>query len=565
MKSKINIWIAVLVLALVSCLENEMVIDTTDLDFRDYELSKVPIANIKVPLYKSVLKYKEMEELSIKDMEIDGEMKRVICFTYTKTEKMNWDENDIDIKEFSSTSKWGFKIPPKSDWPYSPLDDYQNTMSAKEPITTSTGGESSYVTKAEMAKCILNLTVSIPSGLICNNLVITIPQLKNMSTGQSFTTKTYFNISGDNYKIQENLVKHEFNLTELNGLSNPDEKLLLICTFTVSNTSSGFSGGDISVGLSFTDVKVDYMKGYFGKINYNPEEADKEIPFDFFKDFDFEGTVGIRDIIFDTKVTNSLGVPLKIDATEISFITKAGLQPLKVITASGTKPLSEVFDLDIPAATESGNNHLITPGIFSKSYTLAPIEFNDEQGFPTGIRFDFSGQLNPNGDTPPGENFIYRSDSDLAEAEISVTAPLHAKVGSFISIDKVDFDFNEWIKDYDEEFSKSIEYIELIMLINNQLPFEVELTADAIDKAEVTLENIVKNLKVEAKQENQSIKIKLTQDQIEKLKVGDVKQLLLYTQAKTANEDYVIVCEDDYINVQVFVSAKSSIPSNIFE
>jgi len=543
MKSKINILIVVLVVALVSCFENDIVIDTKNLDYRVYEISNVPIAKIHVPLYKSVVKYKDIDEMSVRD--------GVICFTYTQSAKIKWDEDEIGINPLMSPPTWRVDVPDIAEWPGTQIE-YSGVKTEKVQITTTSEDDESYVTYAELASLKMEFSFIIPTNLT-GNLTITIPELKKNNVAFS---KTYGNLQGSQNVRIENIENYIMDV--------PAKELQLECKFTVTNWG-GKSGGTLYFWLEITEVVVDYMKGYFGKIDYKPEEADKKIEFDFFKDLDFDGTVGIKDIVFETKVINSIGAPMNVKADDIYFINQNGGKT-EFINEDGTTKTK--FDLDIKSAEINESNYTITPSDNFFSQKLG--EFSFQNGaYPTAITFDFSGMLNPKGDNPEGKNFILRSGSDLAEAQVQVIVPLHVKVESFMSTDKLDFDYNDWIKDFGndsgEEFSKSIEKCEVILKINNQLPIEVVLSADAIDATEkILIEEIVKIENLDAKAET-TVKISLTQSQIEKLRTGNVTHLVLYTHAKSKNEEFVIVYETDYIDIDVSVNVKSSIPSNIFE
>ena len=534
MKSKINILIAVLTLALVSCLENDIVIDTDNLDFRIYEITG-PVTTLHAPLYKSIEKWMDFEGLTV----IDG----VICITYVKSAKINWKENEIGINEFNSSPEWEFYVPDVSSGEWF-LDGgqlkYAGEMTDKVKITTGED-DGSYVTYAELASCRLTFSFDIPSNLM-GNVTITIPELTK--NGVPFK-ETYSNLTGVKEFSPENLEDYIMKI--------PDKELQLKCDFEVRSLI-GLSGGRLSVGLSISDVRVDYMKGYFGQLDYIPEEADKQIAFDFFEELEFDGTIGIRDIVFETTVSSSIGVPLNIVTKEISFINEDGLK----------KKLANPFTLEILSAIESDeSNHTIIPQNDSNSQTLSDILFDKEEKYPTGILFDFSGTLNPNGDNPAGKNFILRSSSDLAEAEVKITVPLYFNVESYNRKDTVNFDYNDLIKD-DEEFSKSVEKCVITLKVNNQLPFEVILSVYAIDEAKnVVGEYIVTDMELVAKPDKQSpITIELTNDQLVLFSEKNVKSIVFNTRAGT--NGYQKVYEEDYIDIDVSINVKSSIPSNIF-
>ena len=526
MKSKNSIFIIVLALALASCLRNEIVFDTDNLDYRPINIV-APALDVHVPLYKSMAKHMDFEELFI-----NGE--GVVCIAYTHSEKIGWDDDELGIKDINTPLNWGYDVP------YSALPSVSGTISISLPVTTSKTG--TYITEAELESCNLNVSFSVPNNLT-GNVTITIPQLKDQA-GATFT-KTYNGLlPGINNFPALNLANHK--------LETPEKTLKIECLITVSS-SGGFVSDKLEVAISINNVNVNYMKGYFGQLEYIPYEADKEIAFDFFDELLFDGTVGIKDIVFEAKTVNSMGAPFNIDAKKISFINE-----------DGTKTdLVQPFIEEVLAATlVNGGNHTVKAATSLYAKTIPEILF--EKGkYPTMAHFDFVGTLNPNGDEG-GNNFIVKNVDNLAEAQLKLIVPLHVKVGAYNRTDTMKFDYNDII-DNDEKFNKSIKKCIFEMKVDNGLPFAVTISADVIDRwGNIVEKNIIMNENINAKQKSQSpIIMEFTQTQLENFRTKDAKHIVLRTNSKTANEDYVKVMKDDYIDIKVSVNIESNMP-NIF-
>ena len=160
MKSKINLLITVLVLASVSCLENDIEYNTKNLDYRIWDIA-APIANIHVPFYHSLKK--KLDNTYIDD---DG----IICLRYTHSEKIEWND-EIALDDYST--------PGVIAW-----DNLAGTVSPlKQSLTvklTIADDESSYVNEAELTSGIVEFLFrgSGTSGFT-GTITITIPGLTN--------------------------------------------------------------------------------------------------------------------------------------------------------------------------------------------------------------------------------------------------------------------------------------------------------------------------------------------------------------------------------------------------
>ena len=529
MKSKNKILMVVLALALFSCKENDIVIDPDKFDYRIYEITSPTIATIHAPLYECLKNWMNFDELT-------SNSEGVICITYSESTKINWNEDEIGIEEFRSPDNWGYDVPAVPLWTNT---YFSEKITGKVPIKTREAG--SYITVAELASCEMTLTFTIPSNLI-GNITFIIPKFKK--NGQAFA-KTYNNLQGPNNVFTEKLENYKMEI--------PEKELELECEFIV-NSLGGATGGRIDVKLAVSDVSVNYMKGYFGQVGYTPDEADKEITFDFFKDLEFDGSIGIKDIIFETRVNSKIGIPLKIEASEINFINED----------ASKQQIVDPFAFEaLPAEETNESNHTIAPKISSSGEKKLNEILFVKGKYPTKALFNFSGMLNPEGDKG-GNNFIFRTNTDLAEAKIMVTVPLHIKVDSYNRKDTIEFDYNDMLKDDEDlSFTKSVEKCEILLEINNQLPFGVLLKIYAIDEAGVQVgKNIVTNLRVAKKSKSTPDPIELTQDQLESFSKQNVKNIVLDYQADTGNT-YEKVTVKDFIDIGVQVKIKASIPHNL--
>ena len=318
---------------------------------------------------------------------------------------------------------------------------------------------------------------------------------------------------------------------------------------TVDVTIDASGAGSLSVDLSITEMEVSYLSGYFGKTTYTPQE--KEVKFDFFDKMNFEGIFGFQKIEMTAEVTNWTGIPINI-SSDVCFVNGNGSnQPLE---------LENKIDFDVPAATESGNNHTVTPSensFFTSS--LSEIEF-ESRNYPIGFKFiNLKGEANPHGISP---NFIVKNDQGgLADVDFTLALPLIVRIDNYSRSDTVAFDYNDIIKN-DEEFSNSIEDMTVKLSIVNALPFDVILEAIAIDADDNRVETILAETPIVADEGTQYIPIRLVQSQLKEFMSENVKNIVLHTTSKT--EGYVPLKENSFIDITVSVQFISS-SSIIFE
>jgi len=553
MKSKISILIAVLALALMSCLENDIKYNTDDAEYRPWEFG-VPVGKIRATLFDGLKKVLGKDSIYLNVNDDD-----VICIRYTDTVKIEWDDSDFKIQPISSPNNWKQLVPPISQ-PDVSLPSYNLYESVS--VTTESNPDVS-ITKAELAVCRLNLVIDVPPNLIAS-VIIRIPQLKNPEKNNF--VRLYPGLQEGNHDLSEILINHE--------IVAPDNEIELICDFTVTSVGGPSEGGLFSVELSVEDFVVDYMEGNFGQMEYKPDDADKEMTFGFFDNLDFDGTVGFKDIVFETKIINSLGADFMVEANKINFITEGEQVPLMV--EDGNIPLSDVFKLDVPSATmENG----FKPGEKSISKTLSALEFKNGE-YPTGIQFDFFGMLNhPNGGGR-GNNFVLFGVLDLTEAHISLNIPLHVNVENYYRSDTLKFDFNDIVGNNDDNIT-NIEYIYITLLIDNGLPFDVFLEAIVINESGEILSGsgeieswslIIPKVEILSDQNlnskgQQSVEIKLDVNQLEKFRTYDIKKIVLISSAQTTeiqkDNFWVKAKKDAYLAIDVSMRIKADILSII--
>ena len=520
MKSKTYIFIMTLVMALVSCLENEIVYNKDNLDYRKVEVN-APLAKIHIPLYKMMCKHMDFGEPFIDD---EG----VVCIRYTLSDNIKWDD-DIGIDDYSTgNNTWPFELGGLT------LADSKltGTRIYEVKLTTSDYAQDSYVNEAELTTGEISFALA-GFGSLYGTIKFTILELTK--DGIAFTQTVNLPSSGTviyplaGYKIK----------------TNNSHLLMVICEIALTNTPSS---SEVGIGFRLSDMKVNYMSGYFGQVDYNAEpEYDMEL--DFFDDLGFNGIVGFKDIKMDAMVTNKADLPINIEAHVLTVLDER---------LESNPP----FDYIIPGATRTGNTLTVTPVVHPISITMPDIEFASGN-YP---KLEFGGMTNPNGN-PNGdaENFIVKNaDGLLAEVECTLTVPLHVKAEEYSRKDTLDFDYNEIVGNR-ENFVNNIEYVNLYILVNNGLPFDVTLDATVINESETFSSIVLSGARISSKTSEHRIEIILSDDLLEDFRTKEVKKIILQTTANTQDKAFVKVKGADFLDIDLSVRSKGRLFSIFFD
>jgi hypothetical protein len=199
---------------------------------------------------------------------------------------------------------------------------------------------------------------------------------------------------------------------------------------------------------------------------------------------------------------------------------------------------------------------------------LYEIEFENGD-YPTKLKFEVEAITNHKNGVSLGEveNFIVKNDNNsLAEIDFALTVPLYVKIEEFSRSDVVAFDYNDIINN-DEKFSNGVENMTINLEIVNNLPFEVTLSAIAVDDADNHVETILEEESgsIYFKKEMQYITIRLIKSQLDRFRSEEVKKIIFHTTAKTPNQEgYMKIEEDSSLDIGVSIQFTTGLP-NIFD
>jgi len=512
MKTKISILIVVLGLALVSCIKNEIVINTDEYVYRTVEFAG-PLAKVHIPLFEAMDKYIDLGESGSFGFDDKG----VIYFKYSHSESIEWN-NEISI---DNTYYKTFELD------LSGMDIINNTFTIDYPVKLTTGTPDSYVNKAELSGGDLIISLSVPASC---DIKLTIPGLTK--DNEPFS---------ESFKIQNPPGKFTISKMDfLNGYKmQTDDNHFLIVKCVIAFEGSTLPTGYVTIGYTLENTKITYLSGYFGEI-VKPVKSVKM--FDIFDELNFEGS--IKGVKVETKVKNGTGIPVNIKTNSIKF----GIED----------NLLNSFELYIPAATEGANHQVFPATASTEPVMLSDINFN-KGNYPTEVKYDIVSAINPNG--LENENFIVQNGENLAEVDFKFTVPLNnVRIDELNRENIIEFDYNKIVGN-DENYVNNVQFLNINLSVNNRLPFDIELTADAIGADGESVKQIFKDKKINNKAET-AISVALEKGDLENFSKKDVKHIILTTRTKTSG--YVEVKKGDYLDIDVSVRFKSNIPNNIF-
>ena len=517
MKLKTNIFIAIFTLILTSCFKEEknaIVINSKDFTYRPFELTG-PIAKIHVPLGKSLEKYLDIDELFIDNED-------VVCIRYVTSDTIEWSD-DIGLRGYSNN--WSV--------PFVVAGGLINKDASFKVNLNSSDESDSYVNTADLTSGYVSFTLTGVPATMSGNITMRIPGLTkggvvfSQTVNLSSVTPNRYPLAG--YRMETD------NNNDLN------------IQFSLIN-ATGSSSGNFNIQFTLSEMEVSYLSGYFGTITTS-EENEREI--DFFDEFFFDGVFGFKDVKMDVTVRNKVGAPINSKA-DVFFANDFGMN----------ERLGFIPPLNF---TINGATSTSTPTMNSFSTTLPVIEFNGKTNYPKTLRYEVDGTINPDGKSGNVTNFIVKDkDNSLAEVEFTLTLPMHIKVEEFRRVDMVDFDYNDIVGN-DADNINNVEYVHITLLVDNGLPFDITLGAEVENESKTYTSSILSGTNITAKTYGQNILIEVPSNQLENFRINEVKNIILYTTAKTQNEDYVKVKDTDFLDVNVYVHTKASIPSNIFD
>ncbi|MGQ1948273.1 hypothetical protein ACT3CD_14350 [Geofilum sp. OHC36d9] len=441
---------------LAGCKGDDIIINTDGDEEKVLELD-MPAINFSYTIAEA-LEDVDQEYFVVDD---DG----LVWLSYRQDVSVDWDElvqlNDIN-------EHWSYGMSDLLLAPETSELKSSKTISYSEKVKLNHKDIVRY-DSAHFTSGLINLDGRLPTGLT-GTITLSIPETDPLIS-KSFTLDGINNFFSDAIQMENMDVLFGHGVDSSYVTLKIDAELNFI----------GLPAGNMEVELGISDMEPEYIFGYFGQqeaIQLNEGmvfEGIEEI-----REFDY---FDLRDIRLSLNTDNSIGVPFKIEATDINFFKESSsVNPDWVLDVNGESRVT----LDVAAATYGDP---IIPGNGS-------IELNSDNSnilvignaFPERIECDIRAFSNPDGEVSGSPNFMARIDS--LYANLFMEAPLWLRVDKYQRTDTIDFDFVDMMDD-DRENAEKVEEITIYLDFYSKLPVELNANIYVADKDYIKIDDLL--------------------------------------------------------------------------
>ena len=231
-------------------------------------------------------------------------------------------------------------------------------------------------------------------------------------------------------------------------------------------------GENCNITIIFKNVEFSSAYGYFGIYDLIVESG--EVVLDIFDNEDMAGgAISFFDPQFALNVSNSYGLPVQIELTDVTAYSKINDVTTPIVLNDGN-----FFDILAPGIDSVGTSVNSVIEINSSNSNLAEVV----ETSPKKFNYTVSAITNPLGSTT--DNFV--TDSSSLEVGFDVILPMHFNADGFVLEDTLDFDFEDQFGDVVD----LIEYFNLIMDVTNGLPMDVNMQLIFTDSLYTVLDSM---------------------------------------------------------------------------
>lgn len=390
----------------------------------------------------------------------------------------------------------------------------------------------------------IRIDITVPVGTT-GTLEFTVPQFQKKSDGTVF--KKIFNLGTTERTSTLGLGDYRSVFSQGADSSYIEVKVLANLNYTVPLP--------VSFDVVISEMEYEEIYGYFGQ--KTEEYKGVELDFNFFSEYDFENKVQFYDFQFQLESENFIGVPFKIQADSI-WLSKG------TSSESNWKMWITPNYMNIAAAsTRTSINH------FTANRTNSNIQEIGNK-FPDKMVCNIKGVSNP--DNTSATNFI-KQERRIANT-LKIKFPFWFKTSLYERADEVDFDFNDIIKDAEDEVD-GIEELKIYMDFNNRFPFEIGLQLMAVDSNDALVLNLLPANQVIASSKpendgkgNQAVNtrlvVSLNKSQINLMRSKNTKRLIIQTKAVTYNQgnEFVKLYGSSRLDLNVYLELKAQLPES---
>jgi hypothetical protein len=214
--------------------------------------------------------------------------------------------------------------------------------------------------------------------------------------------------------------------------------------------------------VGFKNLLPDYAKGYLGQKTIN---LNSSAPLNMFSKI-ASGTLNLQNVNFLLHFENGIGVEESFQINNITAInSRTKTQTVLTGTIVGPPPIV------LPRATEAPAAPLrVIPSVMESA--LTPANSNIKaiiESLPDKLQYQMSANLNPNGNTSNGNDFVYFGTG--INASLNMEIPLNLIANKLELKDTVDFTFGN----IDAVKNKKILGGQLTLLSDNGFPFDANI------------------------------------------------------------------------------------------
>ena len=256
------------------------------------------------------------------------------------------------------------------------------------------------------------------------------------------SSSTFIDVNLENCIADFSKKKLDFNIREIIFVPNSTGKIL--------------STDELVLGVSLTNIKFDYIEGYFGQLKV-PSLKDS-IVIDQLKDL--KGKFGITNPSLTFKVDNSFGVPVELEFSKFQIKRKVSLTVKDSILNIVINP----FNIKSPESKDK-------PAVTSTLSIDGSVENLDKLLSSETERLQFEANVNVNkpGDIADKPNFI--TSKSAISIDANITIPLTGYISGFTFADTSDISLP----------IDMLKSLELKVIYKNTLPVDVDAKITFLD------------------------------------------------------------------------------------
>ncbi len=399
-----------------------------------------------------------------------------------------------------------------------------------------------------------NFTFSSSSPAI-DSVIITIPQL--YINDEIFTDTIVASELNDTYSID--LTDTYMDFTEYAGDVN---SINLITDVIFSVDAGSYSSAILSMSYEMTNLGLDKAIGYFGSRVISDDE--RTLDFDAFDNNYLTTDVVLKDLLLEVHSENTFGVPVEITSGDIIFTNTDTNEDVAIVIEDG----NNIIDLDNYI---DGSSVIPTASLeINRNNSNLEDLLNINEFAPNKVSSHIQIIANP--DDADLNYFI--TDTSNVKTTIRMNVPLWFKSSTYTRSDTIAFDYNGDIDDdEDESLSDKLEKLTVNFNVENGLPFDLKIQVYFTDadynvvdqlfssESEVPfIESAVLDDQDRLSEPTtSSFEAEIDNDRLELWSDNDIKHAIIKVTGATDGEDYVKLCEDNYISINLSLSAEGKL------